>query len=364
MVSTRSGSRRKEKANASAETPPTTDSIDQEGHPRRCSETAPNLIPALTPLWTPVAKIRKIHISPSIFRTAKRVLNKPVAESTDPMIPESEHQTSSPLANLEIVFENPVKDRIPNVSTGSHCSSVPSDSNHQLYTLDDLDMQLISQCQEAHQAAPQPAPNQLPEKSTNSHVGRTSQCTSLNITEFAQRHQGDTDDDVDEVQSALDPAFIFVNGHKVKKEYGPLLSAVFEKYGDITRESEGKPPTMISFFLERTCVIFERLKGMKFSQTTHKDLNEMLDEVRFLESQKLNLSWLHEKLQYISETRMSFREYMTLKEEGKRSDAMIAKLKNELSTEMAKSDRIKKRARDIKARVDDLWTHSLVHGLL
>lgn len=312
--------------------------------------------------WTPVGNIKKIRTSSPILRPARRVLNEPLAKNSD--LHESKHELSSPNADPEIVC---VKDHpLPNVSTGSHCWSGPSDSNHLYYTLDDLDMQLFTQFQDALQAE-----DRIPEKSTTSNVGQTSRCTSLNITEFARRHQDDTDDDLDEVNSSLDPAFVFVNGYRVKKEYGPLLSAIFEKYGDITKESEGKPPNIVSFFLERACAIFERLKGMKFSQATQKDLTEMLDEVCFLESQKLNLGWLHEKLVYIRETKKSFRDYLTVKEEGKRSDATIASLRNEMSSieeklvvELAKSDQIKKRASDIKAKVNDLWTHSLVHGLL
>lgn len=264
------------------------------------------------------------------------------------------------IRNVKRVFENPVKDPLPNVSTGPHCWSGPSESN--------LNVELVSHFgREA--ASDKEDPHIAPQKSTTSRVGRTSHCSSLNITEFATTHQDDTDDD--EVQSAIDPAFVIVNGHKVNKEHGPLLCAMFQKYVDLTRECEGKPPAIVSFYLERTCAIYERLKVTKFSQAKNKDLKEMLDEVKFLESQKLNLSWLREKLQYICDTKMSFRDYLASKEEGKRSDTMIAKIMNELSlldkklaAERAKSDETAKRTRAIKARVDDLWTHSLVHGLL
>ncbi|KAG8373233.1 hypothetical protein BUALT_Bualt11G0002400 [Buddleja alternifolia] len=71
-----------------------------------------------------------------------------------------------------------------------------------------------------------------------------------NITEFAKRLRDDLEDDPEEVESALDPTLEDVNGHKVKREFEPLVRSIFNKYGDITRESNFASPNLRSLLLE------------------------------------------------------------------------------------------------------------------
>ncbi|KAL0358029.1 UNVERIFIED_CONTAM: hypothetical protein Scaly_1488600 [Sesamum calycinum] len=129
------------------------------------------------------------------------------------------------------------------VTPGSTDRSAPV-SKHWL-DLDNLNTNLISQCQ-GHQdvldVLNRPVSEicrvsgseERAEKSTTDHVPRKSQCLSrshsINLTEFARRLQDDLDDDPEEVESALDPAFDCINGHRVKIEIAPLVRVIFEKY--------------------------------------------------------------------------------------------------------------------------------------
>lgn len=229
-----------------------------------------------------------------------------------------------------------------------------------------------------------------PEKSTAndrvpSNSQRWSRYNSLNITEYAKRQQDDMDDDPEEVESALDPAFDIVDGHKVKKETAPLLRAIFEKYGDITIGSDSKPSNFLSYELERVCDIYARLARSKFYDVTRIELTDMLDEVIYLEHQKLNLGWLRAKLEYISQTKINFQEYLSIKAEAAKDEACIGIQKEkleaynreladlqekisaaaeELRAKESKSDQSRKMVLDIKARVISLMQQSLVQGLL
>ncbi|KAL0421179.1 UNVERIFIED_CONTAM: hypothetical protein Slati_3140800 [Sesamum latifolium] len=272
--------------------------------------------------------------------------------------------------------------------------------------LDNLNTNLISQSQGPQDVLDVYRPvtescrvshgEERPEKRTTDYVPRKSQCLSrshsINLTEFARRLQDDLDDDPEEVESAIDPAFDCINGHRVKREIAPLLRVIFEKYGDITSESDVGSDTILAFFLERLCAIYRRLEQTSFFDITNIELNDMLDQVPLFEREKLNVGWLREKLEYISQTKISFQKYLRLKEDEAKHDASIGSLEKELVDyrrelsdlqqktslveqkisaaeedlvgKRAKADQTRKVASDIKARVNTLWKQTLVHGLI
>ncbi|KAL6558949.1 hypothetical protein OROMI_019299 [Orobanche minor] len=212
---------------------------------------------------------------------------------------------------------------------------------------------------------------------------------SFNITEFAKRlHDDDVDDedpDEEEVESAPEPGFDFVNGHKVKSEIAPLLKRVFGKYGDITTETDLESPNSLSNFLRQLCGVYEKLERTKFLQLTRPELDGMLADVRDCERVKLNVGWLREKLEFVSGTWTSYRQYSSLKEEVGRYDVSVESVERrmdvlrtelselqqeisageaELAARRAKADRVRAVLVDTKARVENLVKQNLADGLL
>ncbi|XP_011087072.1 uncharacterized protein LOC105168637 [Sesamum indicum] len=287
------------------------------------------------------------------------------------------------------------------VSPGSTDQSAPV-SKHWLY-LDNLNTNLISQCQgpqdvlDVHRPVSEscrvPHGEERPERAPlTMFLEKARASHSINLTEFARRLQEDLDDDPEEVESAIDPAFDCIYGHRVKIEIAPLLRVIFEKYGDITSESDVGSDTILAFFLERLCAIYRRLEQTSFLDITNIELNDMLDQVRLFEREKLNVGWLREKLEYISQTKIGFQEYLRFKEDEAKHDASIGSLEKELVVyqrelsdlqqkislveqkisaaeedlvaKRAKADQTRKVASDVKARVNTLWKQTLVHGLL
>ncbi|KAL0385701.1 UNVERIFIED_CONTAM: hypothetical protein Sradi_2964400 [Sesamum radiatum] len=247
------------------------------------------------------------------------------------------------IGDLELIRKDNAAPNVDNfVTSGSTVRSAPV-SKHSL-DLDNLTTNLISQRQgpqdvlDVHQPVTESCRvsrgEERPEKSTTDYVPRKSQCLSrshsINLTEFARRLQDDLDDDPEEVESAIDPAFDCINGHRVKREIAPLLRVIFEKYGDITCESDVGSDTILAFFLERLCAIFRRLEQTSFFDITNIELNDMLDQVCLFEREKLNVGWLREKLEYISQTKISFQEYLRFKEDEAKQDASIGSLETEL----------------------------------
>lgn len=206
---------------------------------------------------------------------------------------------------------------------------------------------------------------------------------SFNVTEYVQKQQEDLDDNPEEVES--DHAFVCVNGHKVKKGIAPLHKDIFEKYGDITTGSDIKPSNFLSYYLERVCDVYASLAQTTLDGVTRIQLTNMLDEVVHLKHQKLNLGWLRERLEYISQSKACIHKYFTVKEEVAKNEAYIGIQKEKLEgyrRELAdlhekisateeeliatetKFDENKKKYLDIRARITSLKNQSLVHGLL
>ncbi|XP_042042643.1 uncharacterized protein LOC121787860 [Salvia splendens] len=189
------------------------------------------------------------------------------------------------------------------------------------------------------------------------------------------------DDDGEEVESA--PS---VHGHRVKAKFAPLVGAIFNKYGDITANSNIKSPSiMASFFLERLCDMYQRLEKKTFQDFTRAEINGMLDNLQH-QAQKFNVEWLLEKVKQISEVRRSSTErYLALKGEAtkyieanermekeiQQNQRHIALIQKKISTiekameaNEADADNYTKMAVDVKVKVKALASQSLVHGLL
>ncbi|KAL0358030.1 UNVERIFIED_CONTAM: hypothetical protein Scaly_1488700 [Sesamum calycinum] len=118
----------------------------------------------------------------------------------------------------------------------------------------------------------------------------------------------------------------------------------------------------------------------------------MLDQVHLFEREKLNVGWLREKLEYISQTKISFQEYLTFKEAEAKHDASTGSLEKELVdyrrelsdlqqktslveqkifaaeedlvAKRAKADQTSKVASDIRTRVNTLWKQTLEHRMM
>lgn len=232
----------------------------------------------------------------------------------------------------------------------------------------------------------------IPKKSrTNEVIPTSSVCLSptrsLNLTEFARGLGDDSDDETDEVESAPDPAYGYVYSHRVKTEIVHLIRAIFGRYGDITSECSVKSREIISFLLERLADVYQRLEQRKLPELTRGEIDKMMDELRFLEAQKLNIRWLLEKLESVSETKIRFQKYLMAREEEAKCalsceaiertlemqrrhlfliEKKIAEVEESKAESEARGNECKQMALEIKRHLPslkDVKNQSLVHGL-
>ncbi|KAK6258215.1 ATPase [Theobroma cacao] len=131
--------------------------------------------------------------------------------------------------------------------------------------------------------------------------------------------------------------------YTVKAELAPILRAVLLKYGDIVANSLLTSMQCRSSLLEIACGIIQKLQAVKLEDVTELELQSMLTSVSDLESLKLQISWLHKRLDEIVEALQLVKQSSTLKEDMSKNLQEIVELEKELeSCDIQKPEQQKK----------------------
>uniref|UniRef100_M0ZS02 Phospholipase n=1 Tax=Solanum tuberosum TaxID=4113 RepID=M0ZS02_SOLTU len=178
---------------------------------------------------------------------------------------------------------------------------------------------------------------------------------------------------------------VMVDGYRVKEEAAPILQKIFLKYGDIAMKSSFSSVTFSSSLLEFVCDIYNKLEATDFLSITSTELQSMLAEVKDLESVKVDVGWLHRRLNDISQAKQlvqdscilneaktrnlvametNKKELEGLKEELATLQERIHKKEVELGIAHYKNEKIMQRFADSKAKLNSYLKKSLVHDLL
>ncbi|KAJ8553364.1 hypothetical protein K7X08_024042 [Anisodus acutangulus] len=207
---------------------------------------------------------------------------------------------------------------------------------------------------------------------------------SLNLTKMVALLNGYSSSD-DEVESTPDHLAVMVDKDRVKREAAPLLEKIFHKYGDIARNSSFTSVTFSSSLLELVCDTYTKLEATDLPSITSTELQSMLAAVRDLESAKIDVGWLHQRLNDISQAKQLSKDYLKLKETKNRNlvvmetnkkeleelkeelaalQEKIRKKEHELDTAYCENEKIMQRFADSKAKVSGFLKKSLVHDLV
>ncbi|MCD7453404.1 hypothetical protein HAX54_020819 [Datura stramonium] len=207
---------------------------------------------------------------------------------------------------------------------------------------------------------------------------------SLNLTRIAAL-MTDYSSDAEEVESRPGHLSVMVDGYRVKEEAAPVLAKIFRKYGDISKHSSFSSVTFSSSLLEFVCDIYNKLEATDFLSLTSTELQAMLAEVRDLESVKVDVGWLHQRLNAISQAKQLVQDSCKLKEAKTRNlvvmeankkeleelkeelaalQERIRKKEHELGIAHCENEKIIQRFADSKAKVNSFLKKSLVHDLL
>ncbi|XP_049393296.1 uncharacterized protein LOC125857723 [Solanum stenotomum] len=189
----------------------------------------------------------------------------------------------------------------------------------------------------------------------------------------------------DKVESKPGHLSVMVDGYRVKEEAAPILQKIFLKYGDIAMNSSFSSVTFSSSLLEFVCDIYNKLEATNFLSITSTELQSMIAEVKDLESVKVDVGWLHRRLNDISQTKQlvqdscilneaktrnlvametNKKELEGLKEELATLQERIHKKEVEIGISHYENEKIMQCVADSKAKLNSYLKKSLVHDLL
>lgn len=97
-----------------------------------------------------------------------------------------------------------------------------------------------------------------------------------------------------------------VGGYSVKAEFANIIKAIFSKHGDIAANSCLQSKQCRSSLLEIVCRIIQKLQKAKLKDLKETELKSMLSELQDLESMRLEVGWLHKRLDEIVEAMRLF----------------------------------------------------------
>lgn len=165
---------------------------------------------------------------------------------------------------------------------------------------------------------------------------------------------------VSEAVSKPKDILVKVEGYEVEGKVAPLLRAIFNKYGDIASEClfsmESRP-----WLLRAVCNIYKKLEASDFTHLTQVKLNSLKAQIKDLESLKMNIGWLHKRLDQVYKAlEMSLNGGVALNIIVEEKKAAVRKAEEELHKAEAKLQQ----ERDELEELQICSCGSLVNGLV
>ncbi|XP_011072283.1 uncharacterized protein LOC105157572 [Sesamum indicum] len=330
----------------------------------------------------------------STFLLVKQILLDAKKVKTGSNIPAEVFASGSPVQaqDLPSQYESTHPDKIPVAWHGTTISSKIENRPTAFKNILELkkvtsDLPAQSRQSELHFEATPPCPdkimvdnNKLPEMEANVDSNIFSHGPQHTANRNAQTSENPTRPSIRKVVVQVENPFVDVDGYKVKSEMVPLLNAIFAKYGDIAKHSTFSMESR-SCLLELVCSIYKRLEASKLAQLTLSELQSMLRQIGDLELVKVEVGWLHHRLNQISKARQLFEGVSTFKDVEARTIVAIDErkkavemYKKELQTCMAAVNRLqeklsqeKEELADVQSLVDQIkifYEGKLVHGLI
>ncbi|XP_021718076.1 uncharacterized protein LOC110685849 [Chenopodium quinoa] len=149
------------------------------------------------------------------------------------------------------------------------------------------------------------------------------QATSLNLSDMAAM-----DDDCSSFDSVLSDPLVTVGNYRVKENLAPILRDVLSKYGDIAAQCVKKSVLHRSWLVESVCDIVEKLRTVEFVHLTAVEVDSFRVFVQDIESDNVEVGWLHQRLDEIYEAKRLLKESSKVKQ-AKSQNHHLTKRKEE-----------------------------------
>ncbi|KAI3441200.1 uncharacterized protein J3R85_002446 [Psidium guajava] len=144
-----------------------------------------------------------------------------------------------------------------------------------------------------------------------------------------------------------------LGNYRVQESSSSVLKSVIDKYGDIAANCHLKSAAMRSYFLECICSVIQQLRGTEISQLSKSKIKEMQAIVRDVEAAGIDVGWLRNVLDEISEAIQLNKQCREIEIVKRHRDADIGSTRQELELQLEDLAEKEKAVEAAKARVTE-----------
>lgn len=152
-------------------------------------------------------------------------------------------------------------------------------------------------------------------------------------------------------QSAVDDTKVKSRSADVKKNLAHTLKAINKKHGDITRDCSLESDCMKTLVLLGICKVVQDLQKKQLKDLDISSLDSYYTAVRDAENMKVNVQWLHSRLDEIKDAVKLTDEGKGLVNERNRRLETIDRKKKELLLRKVELERLKSDVQDIEEQL-------------
>ncbi|KAJ0076563.1 hypothetical protein Patl1_35435 [Pistacia atlantica] len=164
------------------------------------------------------------------------------------------------------------------------------------------------------------------------------------------------EDSDDDAESVISDSCVSVGKYQVKASVSSILQTILDKYGDIAANCQLKSNSMRAYYLECLCAVVQELQATSFMQITKAKVKEMLAVVKDVESAQIDVEWLRNILNEISEAIELTTRHQTIERAKASCDNLLVSTRTELESQMEDLAVKEKEYQAAKARVAETKT--------
>ena len=142
---------------------------------------------------------------------------------------------------------------------------------------------------------------------------------------------GDSDDE--EAQSVISDS-VSVGKYHVRASISSILQSIISRYGDIAANCKLESNSMRAYYLECLCSVVQELQSTSLMQMTKAKVKEMMAVLKDVESAQIDVDWLRNILNEISEAIEFGTQHQTIDAAKANCVNLLESTKKELESQM------------------------------
>lgn len=156
------------------------------------------------------------------------------------------------------------------------------------------------------------------------------------------RSSSEDDDEEEDVVSVASESRIQIGKYTIKSSISSILQSILAKYGDIAKNCILESLSMRSYYLETVCSVVQDLQSISFMTLNNRKVKEMTAIVKDLETARIDVAWLRNMLNQMSEVLEFVSEHQAVKAAKVESDQRLELVRKEMevrANDLAKKEK-------------------------